>query len=159
MIYFTADIHFGHARIIDYCDRPFNNADEMDRVLIKNWNSVVGSKDVVYILGDLTLHREKHRQWLETKVRKLNGEKHLILGNHDVLKPFTYIDIGFTSVHTSLVIEDFILCHDPAAACVAKDRKWLCGHVHDLFKVQGHVTNVGVDVWDYKPVSIEELND
>lgn len=72
MIYFTADIHFGHARIIDYCDRPFNNADEMDRVLIKNWNSVVGSKDVVYILGDLTLHREKQRQWLETKVRKLN---------------------------------------------------------------------------------------
>jgi calcineurin-like phosphoesterase family protein len=51
MIYFTADLHLGHANIIRHCDRPFANAAEMDDALIANWNRRVRSSDSVYILG------------------------------------------------------------------------------------------------------------
>jgi len=91
-------------------------------------------------------------------VIKMNGEKHLVLGNHDVFKTFSYItDLGFTSAHTSLEVEEFILNHDPATCFIDKERIWLCGHIHDLFIHQRNVLNVGVDVWDYTPVSIETI--
>ena len=87
--------------------------------------------------------------------------KILILGNHDSLKPFTYIDLGFESVHTSLELsyngKDYVLVHDPAASCIDRNRIFLCGHVHDLFKIQRNVINVGVDVWNFFPVSMEQI--
>ena len=95
--------------------------------------------------------------YLEQITQKLNGVKHLILGNHDRLKPFDYIDLGFTSVHTSLLYEEFVLNHDPAASVVMKDKTWLVGHVHDLFVQVRNVLNVGVDVRDFKPISIDEV--
>jgi calcineurin-like phosphoesterase family protein len=50
-----ADTHFGHENIIKYESRPFKNTEEMNQALIKNWNSVVGEKDIVYFLGDFAL--------------------------------------------------------------------------------------------------------
>lgn len=158
MIFFTADLHFTHEAIIKWCNRPFKNATVMDSQLIKNYNSVVTDEDVVYFVGDLTHRTPSYIGTISNLFKKMNGEKHLILGNHDVFKPFSYItDLGFTSVHTSLVVEEFVLNHDPAAACIDKESVWLCGHVHDLFVHQRNVLNVGVDVWDYAPVSIEEV--
>ena len=52
---------------------------------------------------------------------------------------------------------DFIFNHDPAIHCMFPNKIIICGHVHNLFKVQKNVINVGVDVWDYKPVSFEQL--
>lgn len=49
MIFFTADLHLGHENIIKQCQRPFNNVEQMDKELIKNWNSVVNVDDEVYI--------------------------------------------------------------------------------------------------------------
>ena len=53
MVYFTADLHLGHANIIGHCGRPFASVEEMDRVLLQNWNDRVRPTDAVYILGDL----------------------------------------------------------------------------------------------------------
>ena len=50
MIYFTADTHFFHSNIINLCDRPFKNVDEMNKVLIRNWNSYITELDEIYIL-------------------------------------------------------------------------------------------------------------
>ena len=53
MIYYTADPHFGHEAILHFCHRPFADVEEMNRVLMENWNSVVQAEDEVYLLGDV----------------------------------------------------------------------------------------------------------
>lgn len=53
MIYFTSDLHLGHESVIRMQNRPFANADEMNCVLIENYNSVVHKDDTVYLLGDI----------------------------------------------------------------------------------------------------------
>ena len=79
-IFFVSDTHFGHTNIIKYCNRPFNNVDEMDAALIKNWNAKVPKDGIVYHLGDFAwgsiTYWEKIRE-------QLNGEIILIYGNHD----------------------------------------------------------------------------
>lgn len=169
--FFTADAHLDHARIIAYESRPFANVQQMNNQLVKLWNSVVRHEDVVYILGDLSMRgREDNQGPLRHALRKMRGTKHLILGNHDKFDPFTYVDMGITSVHTSLEVEigpranaidtrrySVYLVHDPAVTRVAVGHKWLCGHVHGMFKRCGNVINVGVDVWDFKPVSEEQI--
>lgn len=159
MIYFTSDQHFGHANIIKYCNRPFENHQQMDKEIIKRYNSKVTNDDIVYFLGDLTLH--KH-DIVGNLLKNLKGNKILILGNHDSLKPFDYIDLGFTTVHTALEISttsgNFILVHDPAISQVDRSKQFLCGHIHDLFKSQKNCINVGVDVWNFYPVSLENLD-
>jgi len=92
MIFFTADLHFGHENIIRHCSRPFASVNEMDEALIANWNAVITSKDEVYILGDLTMRpaTEAHQYLV-----RLKGRKYFIRGNHDrflraCLKSFKY---------------------------------------------------------------------
>lgn len=162
MIYFCSDTHFSHANILKYCERPFKDPQEMDAVLIKNL-SIVKPEDTLYFLGDFTMRGEDHIKWFQSTLSRIAGRKILILGNHDKLKPFTYIDVGFESVHTSLVLDKFFLAHDPALlAAMPSDYIMLCGHVHGLFKsvkdAQGRIAiNVGVDVWDYKPITLEQV--
>lgn len=79
-IFFMADTHFGHSRIIEYEKRPFSSTEEMDRVLIKNWNRVVGPHDSVYHLGDVSLHRPQRTKEI---LDALNGKIYLLRGNHE----------------------------------------------------------------------------
>ena len=159
---FTADLHLGHAMSIEYCNKPYKNVDVMDREEIKNYNNIVQPDQDVYIIGDVSLKRKIHSGYYMSVVGQLKGRKHLILGNHDTLNPFTYITTaGFWSVHTSLDITydgiDMTLVHDPAVSQMDRSRVFICGHVHNLFKTFKNVVNVGVDVWDYKPVTWSQL--
>ena len=157
MKYFTADFHFDHGPVIEWCNRPWKRVAQMNKGLIRNYNNVVDSDDEVYILGDFSIKPKSYKSHLRNVVDQLKGRKHLILGNHDYLDPFDYIDIGFWSVHTSLDVEEFTLVHDPSVSQIDRSQKFLVGHVHDFFKKHKNCVNVGVDVWDYKPVSIEEV--
>ena len=79
-VFFTSDTHFGHSNIIKYCNRPFNNTDEMDEALINNWNAKVPKDGIVYHLGDFAWGSINYWE----KIREqLNGEIILIYGNHD----------------------------------------------------------------------------
>ena len=81
MIYFTSDLHLGHAEIVGMSKRPFSSVEEMDEALIENWNSRVHKNDDVYILGDLIY---KSARPPEEYLSRLRGKKHLIFGNHDL---------------------------------------------------------------------------
>ncbi len=162
MEYFSSDPHFSHANIIKYCNRPFKDTQEMDKVMLKNL-AVPGPDDTLYMIGDFTMRGEESYKWFSTILSKIPCRKILILGNHDKLNPFKYIECGFESVHTSLVVGKYFLAHDPAwLAAMPKEYVMLCGHVHGLFKTQrdsiGRLAiNVGVDVWDFKPVSLGQI--
>jgi len=79
-IFFTADLHIGHRNIIKYCNRPFVDANEMDAELVRLWNAKVQPGDDVYIVGDVAL---KDPEYVASVLNKMNGNKHLIAGNHD----------------------------------------------------------------------------
>ena len=88
MIYFTSDLHLGHKNIIKYEDRPWKTVEDMTIGLIENWNEVVKPTDEVYILGDFAFQNSYTTPFLITDIlSRLNGKKHLIIGNHD-----TYIN-------------------------------------------------------------------
>ena len=130
----------------------------MDNAIINNHNSLIKKDDDVYIVGDFSMYTTKHKSTLEQYVRKLNGNLHLIMGNHDIKNPIFYMEIGFKSFHFPyLEIEKYILCHDPALSNMNQNRKFLCGHVHNLFKTCKSVINVGVDVNNFKPVSMIDI--
>ncbi len=93
MIYFVSDTHFNHKNIIDYCNRPFNSVDEMNNVLIQNWNATVSNNDIIYHLGDFALGR---KDTIMEITSNLNGKKYLIRGNHDNWSVSFYESIGFT---------------------------------------------------------------
>lgn len=161
MIYFTSDTHGNHTNMLEYADRPYKDILEMRKDFIKRWNSVVTEKDEVYILGDLWMgHDGASTNTLHSFLNKVKGTKHLILGNHDEMKPYTYLNLGIRSVHTSLWLEEFFLCHDRMRSLVfTKNHTVLCGHVHNYFKYHKNCVNVGVDVWNYTPVSIDEIRE
>lgn len=60
-IFFTADLHLYHTNIIKHCNRPFETIEEMNNVLVDNWNKVVGPKDTIYILGDFVWGTNKRK--------------------------------------------------------------------------------------------------
>jgi calcineurin-like phosphoesterase family protein len=79
-IWFTADLHAGHPKIVDICNRPVSKEDHDEWLIREVFNKYVQRKDEVYLLGDITFAKRKDAQkW----VARLNGNKYLILGNHD----------------------------------------------------------------------------
>jgi calcineurin-like phosphoesterase family protein len=131
----------------------------MNHTIIKNFNQIVGKEDTTYHLGDFTLRGPENWPLIKNWVHKLNGTHILILGNHDKLNPFAYVECGFQSVHTYLKVDDFHLVHDPAVCNVALNEPWLCGHIHRLFTIsnRGNIINVCVDVWNFYPVPLDHL--
>ena len=81
MIWFTSDLHLNHRAVVGMCERPFESVEEMNEVLIRNFNERVKKNDTVYILGDIA-HRTPVIE-ANNLIRKLYGKKILCKGNHD----------------------------------------------------------------------------
>ena len=130
-IFLIGDCHFGHRNIIKYCNRPFANVEEMTEGLIKNWNSVVGKNDIVYVVGDFALCG---KQKIIEIGNRLNGRKRLILGNHDGASIVTYREAGFEFIYNhSIVLDDFyIVSHIPMVG-ISENTPFanIFAHVHD----------------------------
>jgi calcineurin-like phosphoesterase family protein len=171
MDYFTGDEHHDHLNkkatgIIDYCKRPFKNIMQNSKVIIERHNDTVKEEDTVIHVGDFCMRGNSHLTYYESLMKRYRPVKyrHLILGNHDYMDPFKYHEIGFTSVHTVYWFEEmgfkFLVAHDPSFYQPAVyDKIMICGHIHNLFKVipDRKIVNVGVDVWDFTPVSLEQI--
>ena len=107
MIFFTSDTHFFHGNIIRYCNRPFDSIDAMNEGMIQRWNNRVGPEDTVYHLGDVVINRRA----LKTLAR-LNGDKVLIKGNHDIFRLEEYTP-HFRDIRGYHVMNGMILSHIP----------------------------------------------
>ena len=171
MIFFTADLHLGHANIIKHCDRPFSSVEEMDKHLISAWNSRVRPNDSVYILGDLIF---RSAAGPDSYLSKLRGKKHLILGNHDAswVKK-TDMSAHFATVERYAEISDgqhrMTLCHYPLMSWnrMSKGSYMIHGHIHNsrdafyfpLIRQMPNLLNASVEVNGYRPVKMNELID
>ncbi len=160
---FTADSHFGHANIIKYSNRPYSDVDEMDNKMIHNWNQVVAPDDVVYHLGDFSMGQKQASEYR----KRLNGTIHLIAGNHDK-KALREKEL-FASVNPILEIEvregdlfaAIVLCHYSMKIWNhAHHGSWhLFGHSHGSLAddPQSLSFDIGVDCWNYFPVSLYQI--
>lgn len=153
-IWIISDTHFNHHNIIKYCDRPFKSSQEMDEVLIQNWNSVVKPNDIVYHLGDVYFGGNF------TPRERLQGRKRLILGNHDNGK-----DQRLQSLFQKIMIwrmwPEFgiLLTHVPVHESTLRDKCPLNvhGHIHQNSSPTKNHRNVCVEMTDYTPINIEAL--
>lgn len=155
-IWFTSDTHFGHKNILRFCPntRQGNTPDEMNEILIRNWQTVVQPTDRVYMLGDVFFCNSYEARKI---MARLPGQKHLVFGNHDnVIKSNKDLRDMFVAAHDyhELRIEDRKVClfHYPI-------QEWngmhhgsfaLFGHVHgshdrDPLVLSGRTMDVGVD--------------
>lgn len=169
-IFYTSDLHLGNKNIIKYENRPWKTVEEMDAGLIYNWNQVVGRNDEVYVLGDFCFKgATKAIQYLQC----LNGYIHLIHGNHDhfmsqetwrryVATEDCTFDDGWYK-HMEDGEHELVLCHFPIMYWDGMDDRQsihLYGHMHSRPTKQHphpNAFNVGVDVNNYRPVTLEQL--
>lgn len=179
-IRYIADMHFDHADIIAYDNRPFDTAEEMNEAMIRRWNSVVGQEDLTCILGDFCAGDADRWRAILTR---LNGRKLLIRGNHDDPAAVEAVRDLFEDIADYREIEDngrhVVLCHYPIPAFRDHYLGWyhLYGHVHTAFEwniaenakrlVKNlylrldvcRMANVGamVSYMDYTPRTLDEL--
>lgn len=183
-IFYTSDLHLGHANVIKYDGRPFESVDEMDEALIDNWNSVVGRCDTVYVLGDLVWGSTD--RWREY-IPKLNGYKYLIKGNHDLKEFPTDVRRMFYGIYDYKEITDegrrVIMSHycmpfyradynpniyhlyghmhnTDEEAMLLEIKKWIQNNdPRDDVKSKCQFYNAWCGYYDYRPVTLDQILD
>ena len=143
--WFISDTHFNHKAILGFKDngghqqRPFATVEEMNEVMIENWNKVVKPQDKIYHLGDVCMGAKTE---IDGILSRLNGKKRLIFGNHDCGKE-KHLAPYFEKIHgvRHLNIKGFkcVLSHVPIhESCLERFGVNVHGHIHsnELFPVQ-----------------------
>lgn len=132
-VFLVSDTHFGHAGVCRFTHpddatvklRPWDNADEMDEEMIRRWNDRVRPADKVYHLGDVVINRRA----LKT-LHRLNGDKVLIRGNHDIFRDDEY-RMYFRELRAYHVMNGLILSHIPVhEASLGRFGCNIHGHLH-----------------------------
>jgi calcineurin-like phosphoesterase family protein len=180
--WFTSDLHFNHTNVIKYAHRPFltdagePDVQKMNEELVARWNSRVQPNDFIYVLGDFCLGGNGDDAIGFAK--RLNGQKYLIFGNHDKAlrknKPFLDLFIwakDFAEIKVpDLDIEGRSRHSQSITLCHYAMRVWNKSH-YGAWQLYGHShgsladdptsrqVDVGVDNWDYYPVSYQQLKE
>jgi calcineurin-like phosphoesterase family protein len=162
-IFVISDTHFGHKNILNFLNedgsrvRDFSSVEEMDELIVENWNKTVKDDDIVYHLGDVYFGAGHQH------LKRLRGRKRLILGNHDEGKNVMFQGI-FQKILVWRLFPEFncVLSHVPVhESALYKVKYNLHGHVHTgshrgLIEDPRYV-NCCVEVRNYTPTPIEEL--
>jgi calcineurin-like phosphoesterase family protein len=160
-VYFTSDQHFGQAAARGFYHRPFASVAEMDQAMVDRWNSVVGHADEVWHLGDFAVHQPAER--VAHLLGSLQGRKHLIVGNNDDGSVVGCAGWQSIQPYAEVMIEGqpLVLCHYPFRTWRNMHKGWinLHGHSHGRLKSLPRQFDVGVDAWDYRPVSLGGILD
>jgi calcineurin-like phosphoesterase family protein len=158
-VFFTSDTHFGDPRVLRIDRRPFATIPEHDEGLIARWNEAVGPDDEVWHLGDFALHVRPQR--IGELLSRLNGVKRLIRGNND--GPDTLRAEGWASVeaYAEIALEGthLVLCHYAFRTWNRMGRGVvnLHGHSHGRLKPMTRQFDVGVDAFDFRPVTLATI--
>jgi calcineurin-like phosphoesterase family protein len=162
-VFVTADNHYGHNKIRDYCHRPFANVTEMDEAMITNWNKVVAPQDEIHVVGDFAFCCTM--DYALGIMKRLNGTKHLVVGNHDQLA----LEMNNIRPGTWKTIKDLstiYIMNKPVILCHYALRTWhhsyrgtghLFGHTHGTLLPYGKSFDCGVDCWDYTPMNAKQI--
>jgi calcineurin-like phosphoesterase family protein len=155
-LFFTSDHHFGHGGARGLFRRPFASTAEMDEAMAGRWNEVVGAADRVWHLGDFAVRQPVAR--IAELLAALAGEKHLITGNND--GPATTGAPGWASVQPYAELEVdgtlLVLCHYPLRSWnrMGRGALNLHGHSHGRLSPLPRQVDVGVDCWEFRPVTL-----
>lgn len=163
--YYTSDWHLFHKNIIRYSNRPFANVDEMNQTIIDRTNERVGADDTLYIVGDVAFARPEKTLPLMRQLRC--RDIHLVAGNHDPLEMRRLIDPAtgepfWKSVSDIKEVNDegrrVVLCHYMMAVFNRSHHGafQLFGHSHGSMPGNSQQIDVGVDCWDFRPVTLDE---
>ncbi len=158
--FLVSDTHFSHAGVCRFLKadnvtklRPWDNPDEMDEAMVKAWNDRVGPKDKVYHLGDVVINRRAL-----AIMRRLNGDKVLIKGNHDIFHIKDYLE-HFRDVRAYHVLNGLVLSHMPVhESQMYRFGTNIHGHMHDRRVIQKVGDEEVLDV-RYHSVCVEQLPD
>ena len=176
-VWLISDTHFGHEKTCTVFKRedgsplrPFSSAEEMDEFMVKAWNERVRPNDKVYHLGDVVIAKKSL-----TILKRLNGDKVLIRGNHDIFKLADYTE-HFRDIRGYHVMNGLILSHVPVHTdSLARFGCNIHGHLHAnrVMKARGadaktgeilysneidsRYTNVSVEQIDFAPILFEDL--
>lgn len=155
-IYLISDLHLDHANIIRYCGRPFSNVQEMNDILVDNWNNTVRDNPI-YFLGDLSFGRGSRppRYWLG----RLAGGIHYVRGNHGAyIKGSNHYEILEYQSHK------FLLVHNPDNLPIEWNDWVIHGHKHNndiknypFINGEKKTINVSAELLNYRPVSLDFL--
>ncbi len=162
-VFLVSDTHFGHAGVCRFTHpddpdvklRPWDNADEMDEEMIRRWNDRVRPSDKVYHLGDVVINRKA----LKT-LHRLNGDKVLIRGNHDIFPDVEYREY-FRELRAYHVMNGMILSHIPIhPESLGRFGVNIHGHLHASRVKMEPVGKYGIPVIDprYHCVCVEQTD-
>ena len=158
--YFYSDPHFGHGNIIKYCKRPFVDVPHMNETMIANWNArVQNDDDLVYVLGDFCSYRDERALAI---FHRLRGRKILLIGNHD-RENQTVLDLPWEEsadyIEVTVDHQRLVLQHYPLLTWnkIGKNAIQFYGHMHGRLRGTDKQQDVGVDVFDFKPVTMQEV--
>ncbi len=158
----------GHENIIRYCGRPYKDLEDMDAKMIKAWNEKTQPGDVVYHIGDFCFRGggQGGKVKAQTYEEQLHAKIIHIRGNHD-------INNGVRALITDAIMNFgdliFFVTHVPPTMKLEVPEfcdAVICGHVHEKWKfkyesegdeIRVPLINVGVDVWNFQPVEINDL--
>lgn len=158
-VFFTADTHFGHAGALGLYKRPFASIAAMNAAMIERWNETVGPDDTVWHLGDFALRTSPEDATV--LLRSLHGHKRLITGNNDPTSIAALPEWDSVAAYAEVVVDDtrLVLCHYAFRTWngMAKGAVNLHGHSHGRLKPLPRQFDVGVDVWDFQPVTLRQL--
>jgi calcineurin-like phosphoesterase family protein len=149
---YIADLHLSHLSMA--IKRGFSSIEEHDEIIIERWNRTVSKRDVTYILGDITMEKKSPYHMLS----RLNGVKHVVLGNHDRRQDVQELLKYVTSVSGIILHKGLWLTHCPVHPFeLERVRGNVHGHVHEKIIHHPKYYCVSCENVDYTPVTLKQL--
>ena len=158
-VFFTSDTHFGHGGALGLYRRPFASVAVMNEAIVERWNEAVGPDDDIWHLGDFAIRQRP--EVVQELFARLNGRKHLVAGNNDPPATKQLDDWESVQPYAEIAAEgvSLVLCHYPFRSWRGMSKGWvnLHGHSHGRLKPLPRQFDVGVDVWGFRPVTLDEI--